>query len=170
MPCACKCPGLEYPENKEWGPFLWRTLHGLAERVGTSISALYEAEERRNWISVLSGIGTMLPCDECRDHYKEYLAAHSLKGIETVPKSELRTWIRTWLWSLHQDVNLRLGKTVEIALEDLPALYKGTNISVEFRYFDMIERKSITKYGVPILNYNTWLRHMRNLLTVYGLT
>ena len=169
MPCSCQVPGPAYPENKEWGPFVWSILHALGEKSGKVVYSLYEADERRAWIQLLQLTGSMLPCSECRDHYKTWLQTHPVSSLLTMPYGSIRIWIRTWLWELHENVNMRLGKpSVEISA--LPDLYGPVHITMQFKLFELIEKRAIQQQGVPLNSWLSWVKHYRTLTSVYGLS
>ena len=169
MPCGCRIPGPAYPENAEWGPFAWTILHALAERTTRIVYALYEKDERRAWVELLKATGNMLPCEECRTHYNTWLAEHPVTSIMTMPYSELREWIRTWLWSLHENVNLRLGKE-SFPYENLTQKYSSGSISWTFKTFELIEKRAIQQQGVNLKAWLDWVKQYRTLTSVYGIT
>lgn len=169
MPCACQTPGPAYPENREWGPFAWSLLHGLAEKSGKVVFQLYEADERRAWIQLLQITGGMLPCSECRDHYKAWLQGHPVTSIQSMPYANLKEWIRTWLWQLHENVNSRLDKP-NLGFTDLTATYGSINISMQFKLFELIEKRAISQQGVPLNSWLAWVKQYRTLISVYGLS
>jgi hypothetical protein len=109
----------------------------------------------------------MLPCDNCRDHYKVWLDAHPVTEIQTMPYSSLREWIRRWLWELHNDVNLRLGKA-SLPYESLSATYSNFN-PMDFKLFDLIEKRAIQQGGVHLVAWNNWIKQYRTIVSVYGL-
>jgi hypothetical protein len=168
MPCSCQIPGPAYPENKEWGPFVWNVLHGLAERAGTVVFELYKADERRAWIAFLPAIGGMLPCSECRDHFKAWLLAHPITSIQTMPYSEIKPFVRNWLWSLHENVNTRLAKP-SFPFESLTPTYGSVAINHNFKLVELIEKRAIQQGGVPLQSWLAWVKQYRTLASVYGL-
>jgi hypothetical protein len=169
MPCACQVPGPAYPENKEWGPFVWSVLHALAEKAGKVVFALYEADERRAWVQLLKATGSMLPCSDCRDHYKVWVDEHPFTYIETMPYQAIKPFVQNWLWLLHQDVNTRLGKP-GILLTDLPGLYGSVPISMQFKLIELIEKRAIQQGGVNLNAWMAWVKPYRTLMSVYGLS
>jgi hypothetical protein len=169
MPCSCLIPGPAYPENKEWGPFVWSILHALAERTTRIITPLYEKDERRAWIGLIQATGPMLPCSDCRDHYATWLSAHPVTVIMTLPTGELLNWVRRWFYDLHENVNQRLGKP-GIPFENLTSLYGGKNISMDFKLFEMIEKRAIQQQGVNLKAWLEWVKQYRTLASVYGIS
>jgi hypothetical protein len=108
-------------QNSEWGPPLWRILHTLAERLGRQSSALLATDEARAWIHVLRGVELIMPCPRCRAHFKGWRTTHPferLLGGDTQAS-------RTWLWSLHEEVNQQRGIPAEgrVAFEELERVY-----------------------------------------------
>ncbi len=169
MPCGCRIPGPSYPENGEWGPYAWTILHALAEKTTRIVYPLYENDERRAWIELLKATGPMLPCEECRGHYQTWLEAHPVTSIKTMPYSQLREWIRTWLWTLHEDVNRRLEKA-SFAYADLTNKYGSGSISWTFKTFELVEKRAIEQQGVNLKAWLEWVKHYRTLTSVYGIT
>lgn len=47
MPCACRTPVINYPDNVDWGPLFWKLLHGLAEYAGKQNDSVLRADEIR---------------------------------------------------------------------------------------------------------------------------
>lgn len=111
----------------------------------------------------------MLPCSDCRDHYKAWITAHPVQTIETMPYASIKEWIRLWLWELHQDVNRRLDKAI-LPHTELSAQYSNINITMQFKLFELIEKRAIQQQGVPIQAWMTFVKHFRTLASVYGMT
>ena len=80
-------------DPEKWGPGLWRFLHSLP-RYGESVASTQ---------AVLQHLD--LPCPDCRKHYRQFLAAHPVGGLDT------REALESWIFQLHNEVNSRLGKS-----------------------------------------------------------
>jgi len=93
---------MESPQNSIWGPELWMILHSSAERIGTKATRLPK-EESRIWIGLLRSLQYSLPCPLCKKHYASYWS-HSPLPLIT------REAVRSWLGTLHHQVNQRTGK------------------------------------------------------------
>jgi len=74
-----------------WGANMWTVLHTLAASTSSS------------WPELLQLLTTTIPCEICRNHYTAYLATNPLSDHNQVT-------VITWLFNLHNDVNLRIGK------------------------------------------------------------
>ena len=93
----------------DWGPPLWRALHSMAERAGTSV---IELDEVRAWINVLRLTEGVLPCAMCRAHYRGWRQSHPLEEFLGSRGQFFRDRVREWVWGLHNEVNHRRGVEV----------------------------------------------------------
>jgi len=167
MPCACRAPAENYPENAEWGPLFWKILHGLAELSGKQIYAVLQDDEKRAWVNILIHLQTTLPCDFCRNHYKEWLAENPPSILLKLNYSEIRVWIRTYLWSLHNQINE--GNNKPIFLESqLEETYRHTNIKPLWDALEPVMRKAIRLSGITLLPWKKWIGYVRTLQGIYG--
>jgi len=73
-----------------WGPGLWNALH-TASLIG-SADAL---------AAIAIALANSIPCPECTEHYKTWLAEHPVVGV---------TDMVSWFLDIHNSVNLRNGK------------------------------------------------------------
>jgi hypothetical protein len=105
-----------------WGPPLWKLLHSMAERAGTSV---LELDEIRAWISFLRLTEGVLPCAMCRAHYKEWRQTHPLEDLLRARRDSFRAALREWLWGLHNAVNARR----EIGVESLEILERYREVT-----------------------------------------
>jgi len=82
-----------------WGPALWRDLHG---RPKTFVPSDSSRESEINW---LNSFAEQLPCDECKEHWKEIVS----KTPPDLASQQSYFW---WTFDRHNEVNARLGKPV----------------------------------------------------------
>jgi hypothetical protein len=161
MPCACKIPIVQYPETAEWGPLMWDILHGLAEKSGNNTNLLLQADEIRCWTTLLNSVGQTLPCDICSKHYKEYLLANPI----TIPSySELKTYIKTWLWTLHNEINGGNDKP-SFSYSDLTAKYSGIPVKIRLQQLAAPIQRAMMHNGVRLLNWKTFERLIKTQLS-----
>ena len=167
MPCACKKPLPNYPENVEWGPIVWKILHGLAEVSGKQTLDTLQSDERRLWVSLLKGVRDMLPCNKCREHYAFWISSNPIDDLASIPYTEFGTRIRTWLHILHNNVNTRLGKS-EFLHELLPKTYTRINITESWKRLEPVMRLAIQLNGISLNPWRKWLMSVRSLQGIYG--
>ena len=79
-----------------WGPSMWRVLHSLS----FSISEENE-KDRKKFLDFLESLRTLLPCEDCRLHFSQYLEEHNPQKAEN---------LAVWTFDFHNAVNERLGK------------------------------------------------------------
>jgi hypothetical protein len=173
MPCSCKIPVEKYPETADWGPLFWKLLHGLAEHAGSlrsgvsSTIEVLQADEVRTWILVLTLLQQTLPCDVCHKHYGEWLAGHNPSILKDMSYKDIGPWIRTYLWSLHNEVNEGNDKPL-FAFEDLNATYKSVEITKVWKQLEPVVLRAIKLNGLTLFPWKKWLGHIRMLQGIYG--
>jgi len=90
-------------DNKIWGPNFWFTLHTTT--LAYPDNPTYHDKRRYNDFFV--SFQYILPCQKCREHYKQHLdnfpISISLDNKESLVK---------WLFNLHNQVNISLKKPV----------------------------------------------------------
>jgi len=115
---------MEAPQNSVWGPALWKLLHFSAERIGLPVIRLPHEEERL-WRALLRSLSFSLPCPLCKKHYALYDRSHPL----VFSKENMRSW----LYALHEQVNLRLG--LPSFVEDVGTVY---GVPFSFRTYSAV--------------------------------
>ena len=82
-----------------WGPPMWAWLHRTAAFYPTKPSA----KQQKGVKSVLFNLGSLIPCDDCRDKYVDYL--HTTP-VDTSNRESFARWVD----GLHNAVNTKLGR------------------------------------------------------------
>lgn len=168
MPCACQKPVPNYPENVEWGPLMWSIFHALAERAGTQPTPVLQDDERRQWLLLLKFTPDSLPCDKCRIHYTEWVKKRSPDTLKTLPYADMREWIRTWLFDLHNEVNARNQKPL-FDYSALKETYKAVNIKETWQRLEPVIKVAIQLNGISLMPWRKWLGSVRSLQGLYGI-
>lgn len=100
-----------------WGKCAWVLIHSIAVNYPENPSP----SEKESTINFFMSLGDVLPCQYCRQHYKENLKYLPIKADS---KMEL-VW---WTIDLHNKVNSITGKKIlgrEEALQKIIAMYKN---------------------------------------------
>ena len=163
MGCACKKDIPDYPGTEEWGPLFWKLLHGFAEKAGTARNV---EEEMREWKRLLTLLTDVLPCDICKKHYKEVLLLSPIEGILKMDRATASTFLRTWLWTLHNVINVGNGKA-ELPFADLATLYSDVNFQDMFWRLEPVMKLAIAKSGVGFISWSKWSASGRMLASLY---
>jgi hypothetical protein len=165
MPCACQIPVPNYPETADWGPILWKILHGLAEKAGQGI---IKDDETREWQKFIKITGEVLPCDICRAHYQTFLKANPTAQITTLPLTQLNNWVKSFFWNLHNQVNSSRGTPI-YSYADLPVAYSKVDLTDLLYQLTPVVKKAIVLSGVPYMKWTAWIssfKMMRSVLAV----
>jgi hypothetical protein len=166
MPCGCTLKSDEFPETAEWGPLFWIVLHGLSVKAGYKTDPLFQMDERRVWIRLLNTIGKTLPCDVCRNHYKQWRTEHPVEFLLTSPYEEMGEWIRKDLWSLHNEINVGNNKPV-YAYKKLQEDYKQVDITNTWKALEPVMLRAMRLHEVSLLNWNDWKKYVRTIQGMY---
>jgi hypothetical protein len=164
MPCACLIPIPDYPDNADWGPIMWKILHGLADKAGQGI---IKGDEIREWQKFIKITGEVLPCDMCRTHYQTFLKANPTAELTTLPLTQVNTWIKTWYWNLHNEITTAKGLP-PYPYEELD-VYSKVDLTDLLYQLNPIIKKAIILSGVPYMKWTAWVssfKMMRSVLAV----
>ena len=169
MPCACQLPPEIYPDASEWGPILWSILHGIAERVGSTAFAQYQADERRALIRVMKSLVKVIPCPSCKEHYDVYLKENPVdKTIMDTPYRELTTYVKTWFWELHNWVNESLSRPL-FPYDDLTPTYKSVQLRQRMKDLDVPMKKAIRLRSGQLMGYTEFNNQCMILFSIFGI-
>jgi FAD-linked sulfhydryl oxidase len=98
-------------DPQSWGPNAWKFLHTLTFQYPINPSL----KEQRDAENLFSSFSTLLPCEQCRQHYDELLQLYP-------PQAQSRLSLATWLVDIHNRVNAKLGKQ-SMHFDQAQALY-----------------------------------------------
>lgn len=157
-------PVPKYPETADWGPILWTLLHGLAEKAG---QASLPADEIREWQKFLKTTNEMLPCDKCRVHFSAFLKANPAIALNTIPYTQVKIWIRSWFYTLHNEINVQNGKAV-YPFAQLQIDYQLVNFQDLFWRLEPILKKAIELSGVSLLKWTAWVHSFKMMRAILG--
>ncbi len=164
---------MDAPQNNEWGPEMWKILHGLAEKIGQypQINHRYitntgSKEEKRLWSILLGSLRLSLPCPLCRKHYTEYINQFSPDKFihDTNISKEL---VRTWLFNLHNTVNERTNKP-HISIELLSELYNNINFNHSLNIVAHHMRRGLGKQWVARDDIIRTIRVIKEMFAFYS--
>jgi hypothetical protein len=91
-----------------WGPSLWRVLHSLSFSIEDG-----NKNDRKNFLDVLESLRSLLPCEDCRQHFCAYMKENNPNEAAD---------LAVWTFDFHNAVNTRLGKP-QYGFNDVSKLY-----------------------------------------------
>ncbi len=165
---------MDAPQNNEWGPEMWKLLHGLCEKIGqyTIVTHRYitdtqEKEEKRLWSVLLGSLRLSLPCPLCRKHYTEYINSISPdRFIHSSPKL-IKNDMKLWLYNLHSNVNQNNNKN-NIPIELLSELYKNIDYNHSLNVVALHMRRGLNKQWVSRDDIIKTIRVLKEMFVFYS--
>jgi hypothetical protein len=151
-----------------WGPIYWTVLHTLTELTGRKTTVHADSEESYLWDYILRELGDVLPCNECRKHYREYYSAHMPFFINATKYEEKRNKLREWLYNLHASTP-RLADCPVPTLEELPEKYSliEINLNDEIRKMYEIFNAGVSQgiiYGMKMFTFKSKIELLKIIL------
>ena len=89
--------------NNIWGPPAWTFLHTVTYNYPENPTE----DDKRNFYNFFDSLQNVLPCEKCKEHYKQNIQKYDLKN-----SLGSREDLVKWLIDLHNDVNRDNGKPV----------------------------------------------------------
>lgn len=118
--------GKSQADPADWGPILWKYVHCMAEKSGTSNNKVTDADQANCLDTLLSTLHLILPCTECQAHAAGYVAAHPVPLLKELHGEALRTTARNWLFHFHNHVRATKGQPILLQNpEECSAVYAG---------------------------------------------
>lgn len=168
MVCPCNLPPEIYPGSEEWGPLLWKLLHGLAELAGKLVTPTYAEEERHHWAHFFKMTSDIIPCHVCKEHFRIYLKEHPVDTLKKMPTNQIRSYVRHWFWEVHEWVNMTLSKPA-FPEADLEGAYSSIPLRSILNALDVPMNRAIRLSGNNIKKYGEWKGKYQSMLAIYGL-
>lgn len=91
-----------------WGEPIWKTLYTIAYTFPLNPSV----EKIANAKAFYENLGPLLPCEECSEHYIEYLTTNSLNNI-TIGRQQLLEWVN----NLENNINRHMQRPLKLLEE-----------------------------------------------------
>ena len=136
-----KTPGI-LPKPSVWGPVVWSLLHAIGARAGKGPEKT-RIDERRVFIWLIDNLDTVLPCQECRAHFREVRK-----------KVVLEDNYAEWIWRLHEAVNEKLGKVGVPFTEDLGS---GVNVKETWKIYKNLLHEYVLTNSTAMKEYTRGL-------------
>lgn len=92
---------INFSHPSVWGPLVWNVLHLLSSQFKAS-----SEQDKQEWLNVLNSLPGILPCKECKEHFRAYLKENPV-SLDTVSDAHS---LSLYLWRAHEHVNALTGK------------------------------------------------------------
>ncbi len=160
MPCNCIVDKPTYPQNDEWGPYLWFIFHTLAQKAGKQTNGITMGDEQRAWPLFMKSVVLIIPCPYCKDHFQDYLK----KNPFDLPMDYYawNEYIVDWFYNFHEAVNARLGKP-SFPKEGLKRYGDSSIFKTNMEKLEKIINRAIQMGGVSLFYWRAWLKQYNML-------
>jgi hypothetical protein len=109
-------------DKSTWGPAIWRSIHYTAVGYPNEPTEL----DKSNYKAFYLSFSNILPCKECRQHYKRHL-----QQMPICESLDSKRDLFKWTVELHNTVNVSLGKS-RMSVQDAWELYNTNQKPVPF--------------------------------------
>jgi hypothetical protein len=181
MPCGCgkKRTGTvhfmgqaasDVPDPVEWGPFVWKYLHCLAEKIGHSGNKIIDTDQANNMETLLSYLALVIPCPECQSHAAAYINANPTPQLKGLSGEELRSKVRAWLFAFHNHVRATKGQPIVIStIEECIQQYAACALpKCEYNMFIQNVAYAVRQNWVRVDNWRKWYSTSEKLRILIG--
>lgn len=154
----------------EWGPILWKFLHCLTEKIGTSGNKIVDTDQANYMESLIGALPLILPCTECQGHAAEYIAVHPLPPLKGLYQDSLRGAVREWLFTFHQTVRTQKQQPILVnTVEECEALYANCVVpKCEYTSFVQSVAAAVRQGWVRMENWRKWYSHAERMRILSG--
>ena len=157
-------------EPTEWGPILWKYLHCMAERIGSSGNKIIDTDQANYTETLITMLPLMIPCMECQAHAATYLAANPLPTLNGLYGEELRQVTRAWLFAFHNAVRTSKQQPILIAtIEECQVAYASVTVpKCEYTAFIQSVAAAVRQGWVKIANWRKWYSNSERIRIITG--
>lgn len=99
-----------------WGESFWNVIHYITMAYPDNPTE----EDKQNVLAFIQSLQNVLPCENCRNHFKSNLTSYPLTNDVLSSRYNFIKWAVT----VHNEVNRRTGK-LEISVEHAINLYSN---------------------------------------------
>jgi len=176
--CGAKKAGVAAPALQtdqllaptEWGPILWKYLHCIAEKIGSSGNKIIDTDQANYTETMLTMLPLVIPCTECQGHASNYLASNPVPSLNGLYGQELQRITREWLFAFHNAVRIQKEQPIIInTVEDCRLAY--VNIAVpkcEYTAFIQSVAAAVRQGWVKIENWRKWYSNSERIRIITG--
>jgi hypothetical protein len=154
----------------EWGPILWKYLHCLAEKMGTSGSTIVDTDQANYMEHFLLLLPFVIPCTDCQSHTATYIQNHPIPSLKGLYGVTLQSTVRAWLFSFHDAVRHMKGQPIVIGtVTECTTFYTGCTV-LRKDYNTLIQSiaAAIKQGWVRVDHWRKWYSYSERLRILTG--
>jgi len=181
MPCGCgkKRTGTihfmgqqnsDVPEPEEWGPIVWKYLHCLTEKIGTTGNKIVDTDQANYMETLLTTLHLVIPCPECQAHAASYISSNPIPSLKGLYNEQLRTTVRNWLFTFHNHIRTTKGRPIMLnSADECAGLYAGCFIpKCEYTLFVQNVAYAVRQGWVRVDNWRRWYSNSERMRIISG--
>lgn len=182
MPCGCGKKsntgtihfmgreGSQIADPEDWGPILWKYLHCLTEKLGTTGNKIVDTDQANYMENIINNLHFILPCTECQEHTASYIATHPLPSLKGLYGESLKTTVRSWLFNFHNNVRSRKNKQILVnSEEEYRTLYTNCFVpKCEYSLFVQSVAYAVRQGWVRIDHWKKWYNFSERMRVLSG--
>jgi len=149
----------------QWGPILWKYLHGLAEKIGISGNSIVSTDQANYIETIITTLHLIIPCTDCQAHTASYISLNPFPSLKGLQGDQLRITVRNWLFNFHNNVRSSKGQQILMNTSDeCVATYAGFFLSKsDYNIFVQSVAFAVRQGWVRIDNWRKWYSNSERL-------
>ena len=158
------------PDPEEWGPIVWKYLHCLTEKLGTSGNTIVDTDQANYMETLLTTLQLVIPCPECQAHAASYISNNPLPSLKGLYGEQLRNSVRNWLFAFHNHVRSSKGQPITLnSPEECAGHYAGCFIpKCEYTLFVQNVAYAVRQGWVRVDNWRKWYSNSERMRIISG--
>ena len=156
--------------SEEWGPILWKYLHCLAEKIGTSGSTIVDTDQANYMETILTTLHLVIPCTQCQAHASAYISVNPIPSLRGLYGAHLRDTVRIWLFTFHNAVRSTKQQDIIVhTVEECSALYSNCLLAkCDYNTFIQNVAAAVRQGWVRIEHWRKWYSNSERLRIILG--
>jgi hypothetical protein len=126
-------------------------------------------EQEVSWPKFIEQTQHILPCKDCRSHYKEFYEKNNPSILKKLSAEQQALWVQNYFLNLHNEINVENNKPV-FEFSNLHSTYNNINYTFEIKHFEKLLKIVFQYNEVSLLSWLNWLKTFRTIANIYGLT
>jgi hypothetical protein len=98
---------------------------------GRRLNKYADMDEKNQWALFINSLRDVIPCDRCRNNFRDYVDRTPLSNILSMTFAERRAGLREWFYNLHLETPKIIPDVPTPALADLETMYSPSVIDIE---------------------------------------
>lgn len=154
----------------EWGPVVWKYLHIVAEKLGTTGNSIVNTDLANYYEVLITTLHLILPCTECQGHTASYIAGNPFPSLKTLPPDQQRVTARNWLFNFHNHVRRSKGQEITLnSPEECAGMYAHEFVpKCEYTYFVKSVAYAVSQGWVRVDIWRKWYSNSERVRILAG--